>query len=626
MNIRDFIDNYLQSGTISPDQVRLLEVAAVLYKYHHTKYYDSNILGVEPGDEISKVTYIALGGKGAGVGVMGGYEITLVNPGGNSELKGAPVADLAGWENRTFMYYDSDIGMHHELSHVILGLLGISTPSGDHGSHSELMVAALAKVAKEAGIDSLSESSSELEKIQVGERVRELYGLSNQKDGDGAYAEFIFASSTALEPTNYSTVLPQLIAWANGADGSYENIFNANRDFYALAGLDPEHIPSAYRVGYVFHQDSADANEDGAWKTYASGAGGNAQGTLNDLIQKGEDIAWLGNQYANTMQGGGGKNHLDGGAGNDTLTGGGKADQLYGGDGDDNLEGKGGTDYLEGGQGTDTYILKTGSGNDTILDTDGSGQITLDGKAITGSTGVAAEQWAHEGNVWRDSQNNLTYVLTLLESGQKNLLIRLSDGSTLELKDWTDGELGIVLGEAVAPPPPAATDRTIRGDLQPQDMDPATPDLQIGLDELGNILVTDIVEANREDVLYDSTGNDHLLGLGGNDELIAYRGGDDLLEGGAGEDLLEGRAGNDRLAGGADSDVLQGGADNDRLFAAELITDLAEARLAAELQGASGLRGDWLSGGEGEDTYLKFSQQWKHEDQAANDMNWQCAA
>ncbi|OYY75012.1 MAG: hypothetical protein B7Y40_03430, partial [Gammaproteobacteria bacterium 28-57-27] len=264
-------------------------------------------LGAKPGNEISPIVYAGKASTGLG---GDGYIITLIASGQNGALKGAPVGDLPGWENRTFMYYDSDIGLPHELSHVILGLLGISAYNGEH---SELMVAALAKVASVAGIGGVSANFTDDEAVLMAESIRTLYGVSNDLNATGAYVQF-----NAI-PANYDAVRPHLIAWANGPDGSYENIFNADRDFYELAGLDPEYIPSAYRVGYYFHQDSAAANEDGAWRTYAPDEGGDAQGRLDNLIKKGEDIAWLGNQYANVMTAGNGNDYLDGGAGDDTL-------------------------------------------------------------------------------------------------------------------------------------------------------------------------------------------------------------------------------------------------------------------------------------------------------------------
>ena len=295
ISIGDFIEQYAKPHGVSPEQIRLLEVAAAFYKSHYYKYDDTqqDLLGPEPDKEIMPVKYIDTSGSGAGIELGVGYQITLIKSGSNSKLEGAPVGDVAGWGNRTFMYYDSDIGMHHELSHVILGLLGISTPAGPHAPHSELMVAALAKVAQEAGIGSLSESASDAEMIQIAERVRERYGLSNQKDAKGAYAEFIFGSSTELEPSNYPAVLPQLLSWANGPDGSYENVFNANRNFYELAGLDSRSIPGGYRNGYVFHADSADANADQAWRTYEAGGSKGVDGTLDTSITKGEGVAWL---------------------------------------------------------------------------------------------------------------------------------------------------------------------------------------------------------------------------------------------------------------------------------------------------------------------------------------------
>lgn len=149
-----------------------------------------------------------------------------------------------------------------------------------------------------------------------------------------------------------------------------------------------------------------------------------------------------------------------------------------------------------------------------------------------------------------------------------------------------------------------ATGLTITGDFKPADQDITADGLQTGYDALDNLLVTSEVAPNREDTLYDSVGNDRILGLGGNDTVYARRGGDDLLEGGAGQDYLSAGQGNDTLVGGTDSDVLLGGTDSDQLFATEIVADLAAAILAGEVQPGTGSRGDWLSGDDGADTLV----------------------
>jgi Ca2+-binding RTX toxin-like protein len=289
----------------------------------------------------------------------------------------------------------------------------------------------------------------------------------------------------------------------------------------------------------------------------------------------------------------------------DTLTGSELRDNLYGGGGNDTFTGNGGNDWLEGGAGFDTYVINAGDGYDTVLDSDGSGVIKFGSIEARGSTGIPSGKWHHTAgsSIWIDQHNGISYSTSTV-SGETRLLISKGDNTVL-VKGWSDGELGISLGNSA---PPAVVvpvvDLTLSGDLQPLDTDPGTSGVQLGYDALGNVIVTAEAAPNREDILFDSIGNDKLIGLGGNDILYAWRGGNDQLEGGAGQDYLAGGAGDDTLVGGTDSDVLLGGTDNDTLYGGAQVADLAAAILAFETQTGSGMRGDWLSGAEGTDTLV----------------------
>ena len=631
MNIQQFIDEYLKPAgkpaTVSNEEIALLRVAGKFFEIQSEKV-DLSLGGIVRNEEIWGVVYVDEA-KGASVEVGEGYIISLVHPGQNGGLKGAPVGDVAGWGNRTFMYYDSDIGMAHELSHVILGLLGISTPSGPHAPHSELMVAALAKVAQEAGIGSLSESASDAEMIQIAERVRERYGLSNQKDAKGAYAEFIFGSSTELEPSNYPAVLPQLLSWANGPDGSYENVFNANRNFYELAGLDSRSIPGGYRNGYVFHADSADANADQAWRTYEAGGSKGVDGTLDTSITKGEGVAWLGNQYDNNMTTGAGKDYIDGGKGNDVLDGGGGNDTLLGGEGvdtllggagddrleggdghdhlmgegdkdtllggkgDDRLEGGGGDDTLnggegrdelEGGEGKDTYRLRVGESVDTIVDTDGQGVVEVDGSTVSGvfTSKNGGEIYYSADGQYKLRRSSEGYQL-FKQSGEDATPVAV-------LKNWSSGQLGIQLEEGKA-------DTVVRHDISERDPSPYFTQiwggpvaLEVHIENGRKSWTSGTVQS---DVLFLGSDNDVGLGNLGNDILLGKGGNDYLLGGPSVGDADKASQDIDTLIGGDDIDILNGGIGDDTLIAMDSDFGMQYNEGAAQ--------GDWLMGGKGED-------------------------
>ena len=253
----------------------------------------------------------------------------------------------------------------------------------------------------------------------------------------------------------------------------------------------------------------------------------------------------------------------------DPLTGGSKDDHLYGGGGDDVLTGLGGDDYLQGDAGNDTYIYNAGDGFDTILDTGGDGSILVDGVTLAGGAQYG------DRRVHRDDNGHL-YV----QVADKTLLI---DGRMLVnnyTPSETTGALSLNMARAVADVNPHTVFPDLVGDLAPLDGDPThqQPDgaVHAWTDALGNLLVG-APSPNRADTLYDSAGNDRLIGGGGDDHLYATRGGDDVLDAGAGRDYADGGDGHDVIYGGAD--WLFGGLGDDVLVGA--LTPFSMERMAA---------------------------------------------
>ncbi|MDP2109432.1 MAG: hypothetical protein Q8N48_00845, partial [Thiobacillus sp.] len=142
------------------------------------------------------------------------------------------------------------------------------------------------------------------------------------------------------------------------------------------------------------------------------------------------------------------KAFMVGGIGADWMMGGTQADLLLGNAGDDHLGGGKGNDTLIGGSGFDTYIINAGDGHDTLLDSDGLGVINLGGLLAKGgaTAGLDPAKWRQSDNVWQDQQNGLTYLLVMQGDGSQTLMITGLDGSTVEVRGWSEGELGIVLG------------------------------------------------------------------------------------------------------------------------------------------------------------------------------------
>ncbi len=323
-------------------------------------------------------------------------------------------------------------------------------------------------------------------------------------------------------------------------------------------------------------------------------------GETVDLLQPPTDFRHIvfGTDDGETLVGEAKSDHLYGNAGDDVLNGGDGADHLEGGKGDDTLYGGFGNDILVGGQGLDTYRLYANEGIDTILDSDGQGKLLLGGIEARGKTGLPQPgDWLQLSlNAWEDRRNGIAYTLIPQTDGSQHLRVAGQGGNAL-IKNWHVGDLSIDLA-AGAPPETALT---LTGDLAPIDADASQAGIQEGHDALGNAIVGNGAAPGRADALYDSVGNDVINGLAGDDELLASRGGDDILDGGSGQDRLDGGAGRDSLIGGAGSDVLQGGADADQLFAEDSVEDLAQHLLAGETQAGTGLRGDWLDGGQGDD-------------------------
>jgi Ca2+-binding RTX toxin-like protein len=310
----------------------------------------------------------------------------------------------------------------------------------------------------------------------------------------------------------------------------------------------------------------------------------------------GEDVV-RGSHYSDRLYGGIGNDSLDGKAGDD---------YLEGGTGNDILIGGTGNNTLAGGSGDDVYYVTTGPGNtNKIIETreaDGRihGQIFING-TYAGNLGAPVAglflKQSGDGNFWKSADGKLT----LTHNSPWRLVTE--DGSEVELGDFQDGDYGIrILDHAQ---PQADHDRTIQGDLAPIDQSLAELGVQLGYDDLGNLITdTQTPDPGRADTLYDGSGNDRLLGMGGDDNLTALRGGANLLDGGVGQDKLMGGTGADTLIGGSGRDILNGGGGDDQLHGQDQVA-LADA-LVPEYGGPTvdGTYGDFLNGGAGNDTFV----------------------
>lgn len=301
-------------------------------------------------------------------------------------------------------------------------------------------------------------------------------------------------------------------------------------------------------------------------------------------IQSGADaLAATGTGSNNdAMIGGTANDTLDGGTGNDFLFGGDGTDTLTGGAGGDLLIGGAGADTLNGGAGYDTYTLE---GRDTIQDSDGNG--ILRDKAGNILAGVIEKR----------ADGTYTYLtnpsVSVTLDANFTLTLTLTDDTIAVIENFTSGKLGLQLADTAT----QAATLTLTGDVSPVDTDPAEAGIQAASNSYGNPLGMGMP---YEDILYDSSGNDHILSGEQTDLVMAWTG-DDWIEGGNGNDVLLDGLGNDLIEGGAGKDLIYAGDGNDRLYGNVQI-DTATAITNGSNDTGSGNKGDWLAGQSGDDT------------------------
>ena len=310
-----------------------------------------------------------------------------------------------------------------------------------------------------------------------------------------------------------------------------------------------------------------------------------AKTTLIPIYNAGKAIdgeVLVGNEFGNTLDEYGrlvlDKNDLlFGEGGNDYLYGHGGEDVLYGGAGEDRLYGGAGDDRLEGGAGFDTYRWSTGDGHDRIEDSDADGVIFVNGQMLAGGVKKAGH------TDWISADGTIKYLM----SGT-DLVVQLNGTTILTVnEDFQSGQFGISLTDA----PSIATDapptfRDIVGDFQPLDTDLVEAGVQIGYDDLGNVIQDPQSPGDRSDLLNGSGNNDQ-------------------MNGGALRDRLTALGGSDVLTGGSDGDVLIGQDGNDQLFAEELVN--VSSLVSFENFGGTvgtGAPGDFLTGGINDDVLV----------------------
>ena len=216
--------------------------------------------------------------------------------------------------------------------------------------------------------------------------------------------------------------------------------------------------------------------------------------------------------------------------GNDELYGFAGNDVIYGGEGNDILIGGIGNDTLIGGENNDTYIINAADGNDTIEDKEGDNTVIICGKEIKFfyDTGDGETYKSYDGG------KTLEKSTGTLTDGLNSIIVTLNE-------NFEEGDFGITLidlpDDISELPEPEIAD-TIVGDLAPVDMDPEQEGIQYGYDQWGNVIVDPSQSSpDREDYLYDTSGNDKIIGGGGDDQVVSSYGGANWILGGNGCDI-----------------------------------------------------------------------------------------
>ncbi len=309
---------------------------------------------------------------------------------------------------------------------------------------------------------------------------------------------------------------------------------------------------------------------------------------------------------------------LQGGLGDDTVAGADGNDIIFGGGGKDLLVGGAGHDVIDGDDDYDpgnitTVTIQPGVGPGAPFDVFYS---AVNVNSYAGAAGAADEIHAGSGDdwvlgqlgddsIWGDDGNDT------ISGGEDDDVIFGGRGN-----DRITGDTyGLVVGDNSTVP---SGDDYIDGGEGDDDITgdggadtiiggAGNDSLRgnnggVGANHLSETSADDggdyLSGGDGDDTVIGDAGDDTLLGGNGNDTLfgdsdqteVAYQG-DDYLDGGAGNDYLRGYGGNDTLLGGAGDDQILGEAGDDYLDG-----------------GTSGVAGDVLSGGDGNDVLINAYQ------------------
>jgi len=367
--------------------------------------------------------------------------------------------------------------------------------------------------------------------------LRHEFGVPGQPyaAGDGMFTSFV-NELTVLTETG---VMQQTVLDEQGEQGKpLQHAMNLvlQQHYYGIRGaFDPGQVLLQAAAGGWYFDASTASGGDQSTEPLAGRMLSEAIGAIYDggatkygspALSRFDRLHWQAGNGAFNATGAAAVDVILGGSIGDTLSGSAGGDLLLGGAGADTLDGGADNDTLIGGAGADVYQFNGTWGHDVIEDSGGDGRIEVDGLALPQGLKVAGRD-----NVWSSANGTFTYVFAPSVAGGSTgtLYVLKSGGSTITIRNYTVGQLGIELSSAPAP----QDDYTIVASAE----DPA-------------IMLGDQVLA--------TTAGDAVLGTAQHDVIVGLEG-DDLIEAGVGGDVILGGFGADRIYGGDGNDAIRGG-------------------------------------------------------------------
>jgi hypothetical protein len=204
-NIELFIREYIETSQyqVPQEQIDLLRLSAEYFdNFVVSEFYENvTIYKQNTDDTASNIVNVGVGGETDQLGVPGQYSIGLSSPGQSAAFDYAPISDVEGYSNSTFLVYDTDIALPHELSHVILGFLIGS-------SKTELDVAILAAV-RDMAYNLAEQSDGTVDSHKMIEIMRALY--RGHTDSEGVLTVVLDVSGQVVETLSNSAKLVLLL-------------------------------------------------------------------------------------------------------------------------------------------------------------------------------------------------------------------------------------------------------------------------------------------------------------------------------------------------------------------------------------------------------------------------------